>query len=65
MGPSARLDILIYVNFDINFALQIVSAYISAGEYLTNTKFISQPTRLCTLTAYLPNANAVAPNIRV
>jgi len=38
VGPSASLDILISVNFDISFALHIVSAYISAGEYLTNAK---------------------------
>jgi hypothetical protein len=67
VGPSASLDILIYeyVTFDINFALEIVSAYIFGGECLTNTTFISQPALLCMLTAYLPNANAVAPNIRV
>ena len=41
MGPSASLDILISVTFDINFALEIVSAYISGGEYLMNTKFMS------------------------
>lgn len=49
MGPSASLDILISVNFDINFALQIVSAYISAGEYLMNARVlkVSQAVFVC------------------
>jgi hypothetical protein len=32
VGPSASLNILISVTFDINFAFEFVSAHISGGE---------------------------------
>jgi hypothetical protein len=64
-GPQCQSGYFNFCCFRYKFCFWDRSAYISGGEYPTNTKFVSQPARLCMLTAYLPYANAVAPNIRV
>jgi hypothetical protein len=37
VGPSASLNIIISVNFDSNFALQIVAAGTCTSQYRTDT----------------------------
>jgi hypothetical protein len=63
MGPSASLDIFCYFRYKFCFGDRFSLHYWWRVSY--EYKVYKLGSRLSMLRAYLPNANAVAPNIRV